>query len=134
MLLKLSSASSPDNFLKPLKKRLDSAQVRSRTVTEAETLTADAIENLSSFIGIVGLVALLLGGIGVASGVRAFVARKIDTVAILRCLGASSGQVLVIYVAQAAAMGIVGALIGAALGVAIQFAIPLARKTFSRWT
>jgi putative ABC transport system permease protein len=128
VLLKLKPGADPDKFIKPLKKPLDSAQVRYRTVTQAETLTADAIENLTNFIGIVGLVALLLGGIGVASGVRAFVARKIDTVAILRCLGASSGQVLVIYVAQAAAMGIVGALIGAALGVLIQFAIPLALR------
>jgi len=93
-------------------------------VTETEISTTDAIENLSNFIGIVGLVALLLGGIGVASGVRAFVERKIDTVAVLRCLGASSGQVLAIYVAQAAAMGIVGAAAGAALGVAVQFLLP----------
>jgi putative ABC transport system permease protein len=98
--------------------------VRVRTVTQSEMATEDAIENLTSFIGIVGLVALLLGGIGVASGVRAFVARKIDTVAVLRCLGASSGQVLTIYVVQAAAMGLVGAAAGAALGVAIQFLLP----------
>ncbi|MDQ6717702.1 MAG: ABC transporter permease, partial [Gemmatimonadota bacterium] len=128
VLLKLNPGVDPNKFIKPLKKKLDSAQVRSRTVTEAETLTADAIDNLTNFIGIVGLVALLLGGIGVASGVRAFVSRKIDTVAILRTLGASSGQVLLIYVTQAAAMGLVGALIGATLGVAIQFAIPLALK------
>lgn len=128
VLLKLGPGVDADKFIKPLKPRIDSAQIRSRTVTEAETLTADAIDNLTNFIAIVGLVALLLGGIGVASGVRAFVSRKIDTVAILRCLGASSGQVLLIYGVQAAAMGIIGALIGAAIGVAIQFGIPLALK------
>ena len=124
VLAKLPSGVDPDKFIKPLKARLDQQQVRSRTVTQSEMATADAIENLSNFIGIVGLVALLLGGIGVASGVRAFVARKIDTVAVLRCLGASSGQVLAIYVAQAAVMGLAGAAAGAALGVAIQFALP----------
>jgi len=125
VLAKLPSGVDPDKFIKPLKARLDQQQVRSRTVTQSEMATADAIENLSNFIGIVGLVALLLGGIGVASGVRAFVARKIDTVAVLRCLGASSGQVLSIYVAQAAVMGLAGAAFGAALGVAIQFGLPL---------
>src|SRR5207302_3285881 len=95
-----------------------------------EMATADAIENLSNFIGIVGLVALLLGGIGVASGVRAFVARKIDTVAVLRCLGASSGQVLAIYVAQAAAMGLAGAAAGAALGVAVPVLLPRVLTAF----
>ena len=124
VLAKLPSGLDPDKFIKPLKPRLDAQQVRSRTVTQSEMATADAIENLSNFIGIVGLVALLLGGIGVASGVRAFVARKIDTVAVLRCLGASSGQVMTIYVVQAAAMGLLGAAAGAALGVAIQFILP----------
>ena len=124
VLAKLPSGADPDKFVKPFKKRFDDQQVRLRTVTQTEISTTDAIENLSNFIGIVGLVALLLGGIGVASGVRAFVERKIDTVAVLRCLGASSGQVLAIYVAQAAAMGLAGAAAGAALGVAIQFLLP----------
>src|SRR5205085_10751543 len=124
VVAKLPSGVDPDKFVKPFKKRVSDQQVRLRTVTETEMSTTDAIENLSNFIGIVGLVALLLGGIGVASGVRAFVARKIDTVAVLRCLGASSGQVLAIYVVQAAAMGLAGAAVGAALGVAIQFILP----------
>jgi len=124
VVAKLPPRTDPDKFIKPLRKRFQDAQVRVRTVTQTEMATADAIENLSNFIGIVGLVALLLGGIGVASGVRAFVARKIDTVAVLRCLGASSGQVLAIYVTQAAAMGLAGAAAGAALGVAVQFFLP----------
>ena len=124
VLAKLPAGVDPDKFVKPYKKRVEDQQVRIRTVTQTEMATEDAIENLTSFIGIVGLVALLLGGIGVASGVRAFVARKIDTVAVLRCLGASSGQVLTIYVVQAAVMGLVGAAAGAALGVAVQFLLP----------
>jgi putative ABC transport system permease protein len=124
VLAKLPPGVDPDKFVKPLKKRVEDQQVRVRTVTQAELSTQDAIENLTNFIGIVGLVALLLGGIGVASGVRAFVARKIDIVAVLRCLGASSGQVLAIYVVQAAAMGLAGAAAGAALGVAVQFLLP----------
>jgi putative ABC transport system permease protein len=130
VLAKLPPNVDPDKFVKPLRRRIENQQVRLRTVTQTEMQTSDAIENLSSFIGIVGLVALLLGGIGVASGVRAFVARKIDTVAVLRCLGASSGQVLAIYVVQAAAMGLAGAAAGAALGVVIQFVLPQALTDF----
>ncbi|MDQ6872018.1 MAG: ABC transporter permease [Gemmatimonadota bacterium] len=126
VLAKLPPNVDPDKFVKPLRKAIENQQVRVRTVTQTEMQTSDAIENLTSFIGIVGLVALLLGGIGVASGVRAFVARKIDTVAVLRCLGASSGQVLAIYVVQAAGMGLAGAAAGSALGVAIQFLLPQA--------
>ncbi|MDB4871515.1 MAG: Permease [Gemmatimonadales bacterium] len=130
VLAKLPPNVDPDKFVKPLRQRIEIQQVRVRTVTQTEMQTSDAIENLTSFIGLVGLVALLLGGIGVASGVRAFVARKIDTVAVLRCLGASSGQVLAIYVVQAAGMGLAGAAAGAALGVAIQFVLPQALTDF----
>ena len=56
--------------------------------------------------------------------------RKIDTVAVLRCLGASGAQVLTIYLIQAAAMGLVGAGAGAALGVAIQFGLARALGDF----
>src|SRR4029453_1929484 len=74
--------------------------------------------------------ALLLGGIGVASGVHAFVIRKIDPFAILRCLGATSCQVLGIYTLQAAVMGLIGAAAGVALGIAIQFAMPRVLQDF----
>jgi len=124
VLAKLPSKVDPVKTLAPFRKRMEKEQLRGVTVTQSEQNATEAIDDLSQFIGIVGLVALLLGGVGVASGVRAFVARKIDTVAILRCLGASSGQVLAMYVAQAAAMGLIGAIVGAALGVIVQFALP----------
>lgn len=119
-----------DALLKPMRRSFAAVGMQARTAEQSEAQATRAIIQLRNFIGVVGLVALLLGGIGVASGVRAFVARKIDTVAILRCLGASSGQVLTIYVAQAAAMGLLGAAAGAALGVAVQFALPRVMSDF----
>jgi putative ABC transport system permease protein len=99
-------------------------RVRIRTVAQNQANLSVSIEQFRNFVSLVGLIALLLGGVGVASGVNAFVMRKIDTVAVLRCLGATSWQVLFIYVLQAAAMGLVGAIVGAGLGVAAQFALP----------
>jgi putative ABC transport system permease protein len=95
-----------------------------------ESRLASAIDELHDYLAIVGLVALLLGGIGVASGVHAFAMRKIDPVAILRCLGATSWQVLGIYTLQAAIMGLVGAAAGVAMGVGIQFMFPRVLKDF----
>ena len=123
-LLKLRDDQAPARFIAPLRPALEKNRVRIRTVAETERNLTEATERLSDFLGIVGLIALLLGGIGVASGVHAFVLRKVDTVAVLRCLGATSGQVLAIYVTQAALMGLAGAAIGAALGVLVQFALP----------
>ncbi|MBV9879473.1 MAG: FtsX-like permease family protein, partial [Gemmatirosa sp.] len=113
-----------------IRQRFDAAGVRARTVADTERGLTRAVDRLTDFLSIVGLIALLLGGVGVASGVSAFVARKIDTVAVLRCLGATSRQVLAIYVTQSAIMGIVGASIGAALGVALQLLLPRALGDF----
>ena len=131
-LLKMPPGLSPARFAARFNPVFSSEtpRIRLETVAENEFDLTRSIDNLGNFLGIVGLVALLLGGIGVASGVHAFVMRKIDTVAILRCLGATSGQVLVIYVLQAAAMGFLGALFGAALGVAFQFALPRVLQDF----
>ena len=123
-LIKLPPTVVPADWLAPFRPRLERARVRARTVAENEVNLTQSIEELGDFIGIVGLVALLLGGIGVASGVHAFVTKKIDAVAVLRCLGATSGQVLAIYAAQAAIMGLAGALVGAVMGLGIQFALP----------
>jgi putative ABC transport system permease protein len=95
-----------------------------RTAADTERNLTDGVTQLHRFLGIVGLVALLLGGIGVASAIHAYVSEKIDTVAILRCLGATTEQVIAIYAATAAAMGLLGALGGVVLGVVTQFALP----------
>jgi len=119
-----------ERWVQRLRPRLEREHVRAQTSADAETNLTNAIQRLTDFLGIIGVVALLLGGIGVASGVAAFVARKIDAAAILRCLGATEPQVLAMYVSQAAAMGLVGAAAGAALGVGIQFALPFAARDF----
>jgi putative ABC transport system permease protein len=129
-LFRLPPELSTPRFVARFNKRLTGDRIRLRTVAENEYNLTESIEQLRDFLGIVGLIALLLGGIGVASGVHAFVTRKIDTVAVLRCLGATSRQVLAVYVLQAAAMGLVGALAGAALGIALQFALPAVVSDF----
>lgn len=123
-LVKLPPTLSSGQFIGRLRPVLDSASVRARTVAQTEFNLTQAIDQLRDFLSVIGLVALLLGGVGVASGVNAFVMRKIDTVAILRCLGATSRQVLAIYILQAVAMGLVGAAAGALLGVLLQLALP----------
>ena len=129
-MLKLRDDQNPQRTLADIRQKLDTNRVRGRTAAQTEVDLTDAIDELAGFLGIVGLIALLLGGIGVASGVNAFVARKIDAVAILRCLGATSGQVLAVYVAQAAAMGLLGAAAGVVLGIAIQFVLPVILSDF----
>jgi putative ABC transport system permease protein len=103
---------------------LRAERVSSRTPADQQAELGRAMERLTSFLGLVGTFALLLGGIGVASAMSAYMAQKRETVATLRCLGATAPQVTSVYLLQAGAMGLVGAAIGAALGVSVQFVLP----------
>ena len=124
VLLKAEPTLGQTRLAARLRPRVERGVVRLRTATQTQMNVSEGFEKLTQFLGIVGLVALLLGGVGVASGVHAFVAAKIDVAAVLRCLGATSRQVLLIYSVQAAAMGLVGAATGTLLGVAVQQLLP----------
>jgi putative ABC transport system permease protein len=78
---------------------------------------------LAAYLGLVGLASLLVGGIGVASSVATFVRRRLATIAVLRCLGASRRLLLATYLVQMLALGVGGSLAGAAAGVLVQPAL-----------
>lgn len=98
--------------------------IRSETASSQEEDLTRALGRLARYLGLVGLVALLLGGLGVGSAVRVFVQEKLRDAAVLRCLGARQRTVLLIYLVQAVAIGFVGAAAGAVLGVAVQATLP----------
>ena len=101
-----------------------SERVFAETADEQQADLDRALRRLGSFLALVGTFALLLGGIGVASAMGAYMAQKRDTVATLRCLGATAPQVILIYLAQAGVMGLVGAGLGTAIGLAVQWVLP----------
>ncbi|MFT5431379.1 MAG: putative ABC transport system permease protein [Myxococcota bacterium] len=97
-----------------------------RTTTareQAEDLT-EGIQILTRFLGLVGLSALLLGGIGVASAIHVYVKEKLVSVAVLRCIGATQADVFRAYLFQAGFLGFVGSVLGVVLGVLIQQFLP----------
>jgi putative ABC transport system permease protein len=71
------------------------------------------------------LVALVLGAVGVAMAMRAHLQQRLDTIAIMKSLGARSGQIMKIYLLQTMLLGLAGGLLGVLLGVAVQLAFPL---------
>ena len=96
-----------------------------RSVEENRSDLTEGLTQLSNYLGLVGLIALLLGGMGVASAVHVFIRQKLDTIAVLRCLGAETSRLFTIYLVQALTMGALGSLIGAGLGGALQRVLPL---------
>ena len=77
------------------------------------------VDQLSLFLTLVGLTALLVGGIGVANGVRAWTEARARSIAVLRCLGASSGLVLGVVLIQVLVLCAVGIVMGVIVGAAL---------------
>lgn len=111
-------------FVDRYQDRLRRAQIGVETAEEQGEELAEAVGTLSRFLGLVGLTALLLGGLGVGSAVNVFVREKRHVIATLRCLGATQAQAFTAYLLQAALLGITGATAGVFLGVAVQAALP----------
>jgi putative ABC transport system permease protein len=107
---------------------LDDPAVRVIAFDEAQSGLKRFFAQLTTYLGLTGLVSLLVGGIGVASAVRTFIRRKTETIAILKCVGATSRTLFASYLLQALALGMVGSALGVGLGLAFQ---PLAVRAFA---
>jgi len=82
-------------------------------------------ENFGKFLNLVGFIALLLGCVGIASGMGIYVQMKVKSIAVLKCLGASKKQSYLIFFVQIACMGIVGGLLGTIIGYGLQQLFPV---------
>ena len=122
--LRLPRGQDAEGLVSANERSWEEERVRARTAEGQQRQLSESLTRLGRYLGLIGTFALLLGGIGVASAMRAYIAQKIDTVATLRCLGASSRQVLGIYLLQAAGMGLAGAALGAVAGASVQWILP----------
>lgn len=121
---KLPPEVDAEKLVRKLKPEFDQRRLSHNTVEERKRDLGRSMENLYSYLNLVGFIALLLGGVGVASAIHVHVKQKLGTVAVLRCLGGSVGQTFAIYLAQGMALGVFGSVVGAALGIAVQAALP----------
>src|SRR5688572_27534072 len=81
------------------------------------------INRFTQFLTLVGLAALLVGGVGVANAVKSHLDRKRDVIATLKALGATGTRVFAIYLSQVLVLALIGAFIGVAIGAALPFLI-----------
>ncbi|MBK6933137.1 MAG: FtsX-like permease family protein [Saprospirales bacterium] len=121
---KIPVARDLDTLVRRLEAPLQQANLDWETVETNKQQIGRAFGNFSTFLNLVGFVALLLGCIGVAGAVHIYIKDKLPTVAILRCLGASGRKAFYVYLVQVAGIGLLGALLGAALGSLIQKLLP----------
>ncbi|HTV68049.1 MAG TPA: ABC transporter permease, partial [Rhizobiaceae bacterium] len=102
--------------------------VRTRS-NAAPSLSAN-IERFSQFLTLVGLTALVVGGVGVANAVRAYLESKRGVIATFKSLGASGGFVFTVYLVQILAIAGMGIAIGLVLGALMPLAASAALSSF----
>jgi putative ABC transport system permease protein len=98
--------------------------VQARSYRATEDDIGEDLLRAENYLSLVGFIMVVLGGIGVWSVTRVFVKQKIRSVAILKCVGATAGQVLATYVAQVLLLGLLGSLLGVAIAAVAIAAIP----------
>ncbi|HYF39186.1 MAG TPA: FtsX-like permease family protein [Gemmatimonadales bacterium] len=121
---KLPSDVSAQQQADRYRKLLASERVRVRTVADDQRNLNEVLSKLAGYLGLLALMALLLSAVGVASAAVVFVRQRSESVAMLRCLGATAGQTFGIYLAEAAIMSLVGSAAGALIGVLLQRVLP----------
>ncbi len=94
-----------------------------RTRNKASPQLERNIERFTQFLTLVGLTALLVGGVGVANAVKAHLDRKRPIIATMKSLGATGGRVFAIYLIQVMALALVGSVIGLVLGAGLPFLV-----------
>jgi len=81
------------------------------------------VERFTQFLTIVGLTALLVGGVGVGNAVKSHLDRRRESIATIKALGASGRRVFSIYLTQVILLAFIGGAIGVALGAMLPFVI-----------
>ncbi|RKR84807.1 putative ABC transport system permease protein [Mucilaginibacter gracilis] len=117
-------------LVKNIEPRLEKEGINYDTIDTQKEQTGKSFADLTSFLALVGFIALLLGCIGVASAIHIYVREKIATIAVLRCLGVKAAQAFLIYLIQIVGVGLIGSIIGSLLGTVIQQILPVVLKDF----
>ncbi len=128
-LLKLPGSMALSPLLLELRGRLATESARVSSYRDAQPQLKQFLDQLARYLGLVGLTALFVGGIGVALSIQAFVREKLQSIAILKTLGADTKAIIYSYLGQAVGLGLVGSVVGIAIGVAVQLVLPQAVST-----
>jgi putative ABC transport system permease protein len=91
---------------------------------ESHPIVTQGLNRATTFLSLVSLITLIIGAIGVGTAMRAHIQQRMDSIAIMKCIGARSSHVMRIYLIQTIALGLAGGLIGVAFGLVVQRVFP----------
>src|SRR5580658_5280639 len=122
LLLKLPAQIDPVAMRKDVEQALPDAQVMD--FREGNPALSQGLDNSTAILSLICLVAMVLGAIGVAMAMHAHLEQRMDMLAILKAIGAGSGDLLRIFLLQTLGLGLAGGLLGVAAGVGVMAALP----------
>lgn len=125
-LLKLPQSMELVPLQQELRGDLAGESARVSSYREAQPQLKQFLNQLAQYLGLVGLTALFVGGIGVATSVQAFLREKLHSIAVLKILGADTRTVIQVYLGQALGLGLLGCAAGVLVGIALQTVLPMA--------
>lgn len=98
--------------------------VKVKTAFDSEPGLREGMKRVDRFLGLVALLSLLVGGVGVALTTRAWIAGRLDALAVMKCLGARPREVFTLYLVQLALLGLTASVAGAAAGLGFLYLLP----------
>jgi len=107
-----------------LERTIEQPGIRIETVANRNDTLGDILNQVTGFLDLIGFIAILLGGMAVASAMHVYIKQKVTTVGLLRCLGARENPIFAIYLLQATVMALLSALFGSMLGILLQHFLP----------
>ena len=128
--LALADPLEAKNLADTLKEQFPDAAWRIRRLDEAAPGLQRFVTRTELYLALVALSALLVGGLGVAHAITAWLETRIETIATLKSLGADRGMVFRIYLLQAGVFALLGIALGLLIGIALPFfaAAPLGER------
>ena len=117
--LRLAHGSDPTAWAREARDKFPDAGWQIRTASQASPQLQRFIDRIALFLDLVGVTALLVGGIGIGSAVANYLTAKTATIATLKSLGASTRLIFAAYAAQIAALAAIGIAGGLVLGALV---------------
>jgi putative ABC transport system permease protein len=122
LLMKLPAQADDVAVRKQVEAALPDAQVMD--FREGNPALTRGLDNATAILSLICLVAMVLGAIGVAMAMHAHLEQRMDMLAILKAVGAGSGDLLRIFLLQTLGLGLAGGVLGVAAGVGVMSALP----------
>ncbi|HVT53715.1 MAG TPA: FtsX-like permease family protein [Dongiaceae bacterium] len=128
--VKLGPGIAPSRWISHIRQEFPDPEWRVRGVEDAGAGVRDFIDRTRMFLNLVGLSALLIGGLGIGNAVRVYLESRAQSLAILKSLGASGGFILALHLVLILRMAAIGIVLGLVAGAAIPY---LAQDAFAQF-